>query len=526
MTVYNKLKLAILAIVASQNIYAINVDPVQIQSAPGELLYAEMNFRQSDINLPIEVSLASPEDLISMGASHQPPGHLNFFTRRNSNGTGVITITSSRPVTDRELNIIVKIKEGNAARLQHIRTALRPKTDLLQASLKQNEQPLAPVVVVSEKDIALNLPVSTRYTNAQSKPTTPFVAEKLLALQNTAPPALSASSIPKTALAAVTHEPTSSIAAQVASPTKLNTETALAATSHSSQQASTVNTAPVPSKAVNTTVAQADATPNLQAGETKPTETSINPTNKNAASAQVSAPTNPGNQMVSSDPLVKKYAEQQALKQAASTTAQDKPSLAAKTQAQPTALKQSVSTQIKPTYVVQSNESLWGIASRIANEQQRPVSEVMQQIKRENEHAFIGGDANRLRKGAALNLATIHTAKTPIQAAAIKSAQAPSKPAAKTKYRLNEAEMSLVAENQRDSGQVSANSNTKENRTSKELSLKVMTAREKTVKLQRNVTELELALNQKDHRIQLLNARLAQLQQQLKAQQADKKPIN
>ena len=69
-------------------------------------------------------------------------------------------------------------------------------------------------------------------------------------------------------------------------------------------------------------------------------------------------------------------------------------------------------------------------------------------------------------------------------------------------------------------------SQTERNQTSKELSLKVMTAREKTVKLQRNVTELELALNQKDHRIQLLNARLAQLQQQLKAQQADKKPIN
>jgi serine/threonine protein kinase HipA of HipAB toxin-antitoxin module len=50
-----------------------------------------------------------------------------------------------------------------------------------------------------------------------------------------------------------------------------------------------------------------------------------------------------------------------------------------------------------------------------------------------------------------------------------------------------------------------------------------MTVREKTVKLQRNVTELELALNQKDQRIQLLNARLARLQQQLKAQQADKK---
>lgn len=53
-----------------------------------------------------------------------------------------------------------------------------------------------------------------------------------------------------------------------------------------------------------------------------------------------------------------------------------------------------------------------------------------------------------------------------------------------------------------------------------------MTAREKTVKLQRNVTQLEVALNQKDQRIQLLNARLAQLQQQLKAQQTEKKPTH
>ncbi len=53
-----------------------------------------------------------------------------------------------------------------------------------------------------------------------------------------------------------------------------------------------------------------------------------------------------------------------------------------------------------------------------------------------------------------------------------------------------------------------------------------MTSREKTVKLQRNVTQLEIALNQKDHRIQLLNARLAQLQQQLKNQQDAKKSHN
>ena len=51
-----------------------------------------------------------------------------------------------------------------------------------------------------------------------------------------------------------------------------------------------------------------------------------------------------------------------------------------------------------------------------------------------------------------------------------------------------------------------------------------MTAREKTVKLQNNVTQLSSALNQKNNRIQLLNARLAQIQQQLQQQAQARKP--
>lgn len=58
MTVYNKLKIAILSILASQQMYAMNVDPVKIQSTTGELLYAEINFRQSNVNEAIDVSLA------------------------------------------------------------------------------------------------------------------------------------------------------------------------------------------------------------------------------------------------------------------------------------------------------------------------------------------------------------------------------------------------------------------------------------------------------------------------------------
>ena len=42
---------------SSPSLYAITLDPIQIQSAPGELLYAEMNFQQADPNTPLQVSL-------------------------------------------------------------------------------------------------------------------------------------------------------------------------------------------------------------------------------------------------------------------------------------------------------------------------------------------------------------------------------------------------------------------------------------------------------------------------------------
>ena len=59
---------------------------------------------------------------------------------------------------------------------------------------------------------------------------------------------------------------------------------------------------------------------------------------------------------------------------------------------------------------------------------------------------------------------------------------------------------------------------TQQSQNNTELAVKVMTTR-KTVTLQRNVTKLNQTLSLKDQRIQLLNARLAELQQQLQAQQ-------
>ncbi|MDM1754265.1 hypothetical protein HX122_04545 [Acinetobacter towneri] len=470
MTVYNKLKIAILSILASQQMYAMNVDPIQIQSTTGELLYAEINFRQSNVNEVIDVSLATADDLMSIGASHRPPGHLNFFTRRNSNGTGVITITSSRPLTESELNIVVKIKEGNATRLQHIRTPLKRSSPApLAAMQRSNEQALMPIMIVNEQDIALNLPVSATYQVETPKAIEQQAFEAPLTIQRNRPPALN-------------H-----------------------------QVVTVIQTAPSRSAAnENTIVAAPKAAPGQRNNNPTPTAS----TATTSVTAQQSA-----------DPLVQKFAEQQRTKQLAQTqpvAAAEKPAQTAATQAKPSpaTAKPAVNTQ----HVVQSNESLWAIASRIAGENNRPVAEVMQQIKANNEHAFIQGDANRLRRGATLNLHAQANSKPEKKVAIPQPERASAPQSGKAKYRLNQAEMSLVAENQQDSTHGSAKKNTQSTQTSGDLSLKVMTSREKTVKLQRNVTELELALRQKDHRIQLLNARLAELQQQLQKQQAANKP--
>ncbi|OTG68653.1 hypothetical protein B9T25_03945 [Acinetobacter sp. ANC 4470] len=465
MTAYNKLKIAILAIIASQNIHAITIDPIQIQSTPGELLYAEMNFRQADPNAQIQASLATAEELLSLGVTHQPPGHLNFFTRRDGSGNGVITITSSRPLTEAELNIIIKIKEGNATRLQHIKMPLQRSTVNTQARPQTNEKLLTPISIVSEKEIALQLPESTQYQIKKLSPTAQQSFEAPLMVHNAAPPSLNAARSAPMAISSMTTLATEAI----------------------------------------TTVAQS--------------------TIKN----ELNAP----NATLSADPLAKKYAESSTQKGAEPKKVNNPAEQAAtkvKPESSPTAQKpaphqNATATTAQTTkHVVQSNESLWAIASRIAIEQNRPIDEVMKQIKANNQHAFIQGDSNRLRRGFALNLNTANHQKEEPKVSVSNVVKTSSKQSGKAKYRLNQAEMSLVAEKEQDSASGSAKKNTEKNQTSNELSLKVMTSREKTVKLQRNVTQLELALRHKDHRIQLLNTRLAQLQQQLKAQQVEKKP--
>ncbi len=446
MTAYNKLKIAIFTIMSSPSVYAITLDPIQIQSAPGELLYAEMNFQQADPSTPLQVSLATQEDLNGLGVTHQPPGNLNFYTRQNGQGTGVIVITSSRPIIDPELNIVVKVSEGNATRLQHIKTVLKPSPIKKVAA---NETPLSPQFIVNEKDIALNLPESTRYTPAETAtPVAETTAnERNLNISTGTAPALnnSAPATPFTEKPA-TQAPQQTIAAMSNEPSAVEKQPAASLKPSSDNQTTTVK----------------------KAAQPKPAQ------QKNALSKN-------------------------------------------------TPKKQKISTYKGPAptgkYVVQRNESLWTIANRIAAQTKQPVAKVMRDIQAQNRHAFIQGDVNRLRQGISLNLTTANTAKASHTKSKSSETNLAKASSGRAKYRLQQAEMSIVAENSPNSTHGSAKKSTQQGQNNTELAVKVMTTRKKTVTLQRNVTKLNQTLSLKDQRIQLLNARLAELQQQLKAQQ-------
>ncbi|MFT0695155.1 FimV family protein [Acinetobacter bereziniae] len=491
MTVYNKLKIAILAIMTSQTISAITIDPIQVQSGSGDLLYAEMKFSNANPNEKIEVGLADADDIQHIGITTQAPGHLNFYTRRSGDGTGVIVITSSRPIVESELNILLKVKEGSATHIQQVRTPLTRgrnniPTPMVNANAK--EQPLKPQIIVSEKDIALNLPTSTQY-------------------QVTTPQTVTSPTIKKSNAVPDTQQ---SLAISVIAPpplkTEQNTEQKTAVTNSVSSQNST-------SVAVNKDDTHSTVVANPQVViQPKP----------------IAQPEKSSQQTQTAHTPAPKTEPQKIEKTAVEHKSEKANTIKPKTDTQKASQKNKPtannSLDKAPRHVVRANESLWKIASRIAAETHQSVPEVMRQIKENNADAFIQGDINRIRRGVALNLAASYQqvpqtkSKVPPKAPQIAKKQSGS-----AKYRLDQAEMSLVADNEQSSAQGSAKQNTQLNQTTAELSTKVMTSREKTVKLQKNVTQLASALQEKNQRIQLLNARLAQLQQQLQ-QQNVKKP--
>ncbi|PVZ89524.1 hypothetical protein C9426_04460 [Serratia sp. S1B] len=475
MTAYNKLASALILCFATHSSYALTFNAAQIESTQGQLLYVEIPYTNASKNAAIQAGLADPDDLIRMGASQQDVSGLNFFVRRTGASSGVIVITSSQPMTNKNINLIVKVQDADGAHLQQIQKNLGgnnpPKALIAKAApikASTQEQVLVPKQIVSEKDIALNLPESRRYTTTVAPANYPPTPSNLLAIS-------------------------------VAAPPKLTT-----ATSN--------NQTNITTKPTTTT-----ATP------VKPAITPAAPV-KSVTTAPSAKPATTAAATGSSPQSLQKHSQPQSTPATVQTSVETKKQIPAvhRTPVKPAPVATTKEAAKNNHYVVQRQDSLWSIAARISEQSHQPIGEVMKHIKALNEHAFVGGNINRLRAGTNLNLSNApiptHTANT------TKTTKPTSAGKYATKYRLDQAEMRLMTENTDTSSSKMGSNSQNAQKTAPELSLKVMTIRKKTVTLQKNVVQLDLALQQKDHQIQLLNARLAQLQQQLQQQQKANKP--
>lgn len=454
---------------------ALVIEPVKIDSSQGEPLYAEIPFHNASNQSPLQVSIAQPFELGSPEVIDAAKiAHLNFYVRQNNQGNGVIVITSSRPMHESTLDFVLKINDNGQVHMQQLRNRLPSRIDRLKATLE--DTPLQPRIVVNEDDLKLNLPESS--TIAQQ--------EQNLVINN-APPPLIANSKTNTETQAI-----SNIGLAAINPVQTV-----------QNQAPPVITTPPP--AANVVQPHQQQTSNLDIQVTRRTadqpETVFAPTT-------LALPPTP-------------------IQQVTPSAAQTKPPV-------PTPIQstQQHNAAIAPKKVasaqqhsVKANESLWAIANQIAKNQNISVHTVMRDIHQNNQHAFIHGNANRLKQGAVLNIPATYTLPSrPAQTAQAQQAQAtkpikPTQPAQPQKQ--NEAHMSIVANTNQGAiqgtNQTGANeSNAQQN----ELTIQLKQARGNTISLQNNVRQLDQQLRDKEKRIALLNARLAELEQQLKSRQA------
>lgn len=158
MNIYNKLYFFILTFSFAQSSNSLSIEPIEIQSSINDLLYAEIKFKQAQPHTKLKVSLATQEDLDPIDIKHKRLNQLNFFIRHHNNNTGIITITSTHPITNPELDMVIKIEEGQNIRLQHIQHNLTQDTNRAQLSniLLSLEKPLSPLVIKNENDISIS----------------------------------------------------------------------------------------------------------------------------------------------------------------------------------------------------------------------------------------------------------------------------------------------------------------------------------------------------------------------------------
>ncbi len=179
-------------------------------------------------------------------------------------------------------------------------------------------------------------------------------------------------------------------------------------------------------------------------------------------------------------------------------------------------------------YTVRQNDSLWKIARRLEGPLGQSAGRIATQLHQLNRGAFLNDDPNRLRSGARLVLPQAEKPAPVVTQATTKPPQAPTaKPAPQPPRSVlsrhspaPKTQLTLIAPTA--SGLATGNSETHGRKTgaqplSRELAGQVSTMRQKTASLRKEVLELDAQVNLNDQKIAMQNARLAELQQRLKA---------
>ncbi len=463
---------------------ALTLAPAKIDSSQGEPLYAEIPFYHAQSHNPIQVSIAQPFEYGRPEAFGEAQfSHINFYVRQNEHGNGVIVITSSRPIQETNLDLMLKIKDGTQVRLQHMQSKLPSRIERLQTSLHAST--LTPKIINNTQDIALNLPTTRSTIN------TPI--DEPLAVQYSAPPDLGKK--------------------QPLTIPRLNISTAeIQAVSQQLAPETHPPSDPIP---VVTTLEQTATVTTKKPLEQLSFSTPLSNDNTNNASP---------NLMIS---ISRRSADGELLSSHTIGESLPAPNLINNETELATQKETSNSAERAVQHQVQANESLWSIAQSIANSQDISVQQAMQQIQHNNPHAFINGNANRLKQGVVLNIGHGFQVEQKTTAASQKnnSSIAPLNHAATaqkdTQPKQTDAHMSIVANNKGNvQGSDKNNSGQKERH---ELTVQLKSQRENTLGLQNNVRQLDQKLKEKEQRLALINARLAELEQQLKQRQEQQK---
>lgn len=466
---------------------ALTVGNIEVQSAVNEPFRAKIPLR--NINVPlssIRTEMASNNDYARLGIDPNLAPNLNFRIQDNGNGTAELLLSSNEPVNANQVDLLISVGARQDKTLHQMSAALKPGRERLGPAIN----PADPV-----------------YTGGDM----PLIPTK------SAPPPMSVSA-PKVELPKVT----------VAEAVKTQPEVDPV----SEKAASTVATYDGPATSdSNDLVSSGDVI--LDSGS--------------ATSAATSR-------------FEQKVVEKVTSKQKPAETAKAVSKPAKKSTAKPTSMRQ------RANYRVVRRDTLWDIAVRVSREHKLPLNKVMDSIQALNQDAFIRNNPNLLREGVTLTiprydevneLARSVKKATPKKSRAGKASRSGKKAVSarksskrstkatkkrkprkarkapvsarkskKSVQRLKKAEMRIVAPSASGNaqGETKQSRNASGKKLAPQITAQVKKSRSATIQQRKRVNKLNTKLSDYSKKIQLQNAKLAELENRLKQLNKKSKP--